>query len=164
MGLNREDDAPIEAQEEPIDGLVEESPDINECDDAVKEVDEEQLINDLYEEDILDIKIEEDPNMGQFSTLCFADVDDDINCDVHFGSMTFIDPTDDNYAIKLASAQRAEKLLPQEEIVAELVDDPVLKFKAEGQLTKKPGPKLKVTGAKVAPKVAPVFNMKFRIL
>ena len=116
------------------------------------------------EEDVLDVEDEEDPDVGQFSTLHFADIDDELDCDAHFGSMTFIDPTNDNYALKLVSAQRAKKLLSQEEIVAELVDDPVLKFKAEGQLMKKPGPKPKVPGAKIAPKVTPVFNAKFRIL
>ncbi len=163
MGLTEEDDAPVEAQEEPVNGPVEESPDVNDDNNVVKEVDEEQLIDDPYEEDVLNVKIEEDPDVGQFPTLCFTDIDEDINCDAHFGSMTFIDPLDENYAIKLALAQRAEKLLTQEEIVTELVDDPVLKFKAEGQLTKKPGPKPKIPGAKIAPKVAPVFSMKFRI-
>src|SRR5258708_14532800 len=119
--------------------------------------------NNPYEEDILDIKEEEDPDVGQFSMLCFTDINDKLDCDACFRSMTFIDPTDDNYALKLVSAQRAKKLLSQEEIVAELVDNPVLKFKAEGQLTKKSGPKPKVPGAKIAPKVTLVFVMKFRI-
>ena len=92
------------------------------------------------EEDVLDVEDEEDPDVGQFSTLHFADIDDELDCDAHFGSMTFVDPTDDNYTIKLALAQRAKKLLSQEEIVAELVDNPVLKFKAEGQLMKKTWP------------------------
>src|SRR5260221_1432752 len=115
------------------------------------------------EEDVLDVEDEEDADVGQFSTLHFGDIDDELNCDAHFGSMTFINPTNDNYALKLVLAQRAKKLLSQEEIVAELVDNPVLKFKAEGQLTKKPGPKPKVPGAKIAPKVTPVFNAKVRI-
>ena len=159
MGLTEADDAPAETQDEHVNGPVDESLDINGNDNVIKEVNEEQLINDLYEEDVLDIKDEEGPDAGQFSMLCFADIDGELNCDAHFRSMTFINPTDDNYTIKLASAQRAKKLLSQEEIVAELVDDPVLKFKAEGQLTKKPGPKPKVTGAKVAP----VFDVKFGI-
>src|SRR5260221_3283726 len=152
MGLTEADNAPAETQDELV---VEESQDINDNDNVVEEVNEEQLVNDPYEED---------PDVGQFSTLHFTDVDDELDCDAHFGSMTFINPTNDNYALKLASAQRAEKLLSQEEIVAELVDNPVLKFKAEGQLTKKPGPKPKVPGAKIAPKVTLVFDMKFRIL
>ncbi len=158
------DNAPAETQDEPVNGLVEESLDINDDNNVVEEVDKEQLINNLYEEDVLDIEDEEDPNVGQFSTLHFTDINDKLDCDACFGSMTFINPTDDNYTLKLVSAQRAKKLLSQEEIVAELVDDPVLKFKAEGQLTKKPGPKPKVPGAKIAPKVTPVFNTKFRIL
>src|SRR5258708_30975190 len=152
MGLTEVDNAPAETQDELV---VEESQDINDDDNAIKEYDEEQLVDDPYEED---------PDVGQFSTLCFADVNDELDCNAHFGSMTFIDPTNDNYTLKLASAQTAKKLLSQEEIVSELVHAPVLKFKAEGQLTKKPGPKPKVPGAKIAPKVTPVFNTKFRIL
>src|SRR5258707_8118751 len=154
MGLTEVDNAPAETQDEPVNGLVEESPDINNDDNVIEEVDKEQLVDDLYEED---------PDVGQFSTLRFTDIDDELNCNADFGSMTFIDPTNDNYTLKLALAQRAEKLLSQEEIVAELVDNPVLKFKAEGQLTKKSGPKPKVPGAKIAPKVTLVFDMKFRI-
>jgi len=161
MGLTEADNAPAETQDELV---VEESQDINDDDNVIEEVDEEQLIDDPYEEDVLDVEDEEDPNVGQFSMLHFADVNDELDCDACFRSMTFIDLTDDNYALKLVSAQRAKKLLSQEEIVAELVDDPVLKFKAEGQLTKKPGPKPKVPGAKIAPKVTPVFDVKFRIL
>ena len=93
MGLTEVDDAPAETQYEPVNGLVEESPDINDDEIVVEEVDEEQLVNDPYEEDVLDIKDEEDPNAGQFSTLCFADIDDELDCNAHFGSMTFIDPT-----------------------------------------------------------------------
>src|SRR5258708_4324795 len=161
MGLTEADNAPAETQDELV---VEESQDINDNNNVIEEVDEEQLVDDPYEEDVLDIVDEEDPNVGQFSTLHFADVDDKLDCNAHFGSMTFINSTDDNDALKLALAQRAKKLLSQEEIVAELVDDPVLKFKAEGQLTKKPGPKPKVPGAKIAPKVTLVFDVKFRIL
>ncbi len=69
MGLNGEEDTPIETQEGPIDDPVEESPDVNEHDKAVKEVDEEQLVDNPYEEDIPDIEIEEDPDAGQFSSL-----------------------------------------------------------------------------------------------
>ena len=155
------DNAPAETQDELV---VEESQDINNNNNVVEEVNKEQLVDNLYEEDVLDIEDEEDPNVGQFSTLHFTDINDKLDCDACFGSMTFINPTDDNYALKLALAQRAEKLLSQEEIVAELVDNPVLKFKAEGQLTKKPGPKPKVPGAIFAPKVTLVFNTKFRIL
>ncbi len=67
--------------------------------------------------------------------LHFADIDDELDCNAHFGSMTFVDPINDNYTIKLVLAQRAEK----------------------------PGPKPKVHGAKIAPKIAPVFDVKFRI-
>src|SRR5258705_10957718 len=161
MGLTEVDNAPAETQDELV---VEESQDINDNNNVVKEVNVEQLIDDPYEEDVLDVEDEEDPDVGQFSTLHFADIDDELNCNAHFGSMTFINPTNDNYTLKLASAQRAKKLLSKEEIVAELVDDPVLKFKAEGQLTKKPGPNPKVPGAKIAPKVTLVFDVKFRIL
>src|SRR5258708_20357612 len=45
----------------------------------------------------------------QVSSLHFTDVNDEIDCNACFRSMTFIDPTNDNYAIKLASAQRAKK-------------------------------------------------------
>src|SRR5258708_2281294 len=140
MGLTEVDDAPAETQDEHVNGLVEESLDINDNNNVIEEVNEEQLINDPYEEDILDIEDEEDPDAGQFSMLCFTDVNDELDCDAHFGSMTFVDPTDDNYTIKLALAQRAKKLLSQEEIVAELVDNPVLKFKSDGQLMKKTWP------------------------
>src|SRR5260221_5875934 len=161
MGLTEVDNAPAETQDELV---VEESQDINDNDNVIEEVDKEQLVDNPYEEDVLDIEDEEDPNVGQFSMLCFTDVNDKLDCNAHFRSMTFINPTNDNYTLKLASAQRANKLLSHEEIVAELLDNPVLKFKAEGQLTKKPGPKPKVPGAKIAPKVTLVFDMKFRIL
>src|SRR5260221_10810409 len=99
MGLNREEDTLIETQEEPIDNPVEESLDINEYDEAIKEVDEEQLVDNPYEENVLEDEKKEDPNTGQFSTLHFTDVNDEINCNACFGSMAFIDPTDDNYTI-----------------------------------------------------------------
>src|SRR5258705_12589275 len=101
MGLTEVDNAPAETQDEPVNGLVEESPDINNDDNVVEEVDKEQLIDDPYEEDVLDIKDEEDPNVGQFSMLCFTDVNDELDCDACFGSMTFINPTNDNYTPKL---------------------------------------------------------------
>ncbi len=109
MGLTEADDAPAETQDEPVNGLVEESLDVNDNDNVVKEVNEEQLVDNPYEEDILDVKDEEDPDVGQFSMLCFTDINDEFDCNAHFRSMTFIDPTDDNYTIKLASAQRAKK-------------------------------------------------------
>ena len=96
-----------------------------------------QLIDDPYEEDVYGEENDEDPESGQFSTICFTDINDEINGKTYFRSMTFIDPNNNNHAIKLASAQRTDKLLSQEEIVAELVDDPVLKFKAKCQLMKK---------------------------
>ena len=105
MGLTEVDNAPAETQDELV---VEESLDINDNDNVIKEVNEEQLVDDLYEEDVLDVEDEEDPDVGQFSTLCFADVNDELDCNACFGSMTFIDPTNDNYTIKLALAQRAK--------------------------------------------------------
>jgi len=154
MGLNGEEETPVEAQldmHDTPDGAPD--PDVENEENA----DEIQFIDNPYEEDVYGEENDEDPESGQFSTICFVDIDDEIDGETYFRSMTFIDPNNDNYAIKLASAQRADKLLSQEEIVAELVDDPVLKFKAEGQLTKKAGPKPKVSGAKPAPKTPPVF-------
>src|SRR5258708_22581952 len=148
MGLTEADNDPAETQDELV---VEESQDINDDDNVIKEVNEEQLVDDLYEEDILDVEDEEDPDVGQFSTLRFTDIDDKLDCDASFGSMTFIDPTDDNYTLKLVLAQRAEKLLSQEEIVAELVDGPFLKFKADCQLTKKHVPTPKCPVPKITP-------------
>ncbi len=57
MGLTEVDDAPAETQYEPVNGLVEESPDINDDEIVVEEV------------------------------------DDELDCNARFGSMTFIDPT-----------------------------------------------------------------------
>ena len=87
MGLTEVDNAPAETQDELV---VEESQDINDDNNVIKEVDEEQLVDDLYEEDILDIEDEEDPDVGQFSMLCFTDVDDKLNCDAHFASLTLL--------------------------------------------------------------------------
>src|SRR5258708_37795190 len=161
MGLNGEEETPVEAQldvHNTPDGAPD--PDIKNEDNA----EEIQLVDNPYEEDVYGEENDKDPESGQFSTIHFADIDDEIDGETYFGSMTFIDPNDDNYAIKLASAQRADKLLSQEEIVTELVDDPVLKFKTEGQLMKKSGLKPKVSRAKIAPKAPPIFDVKFRIL
>src|SRR5258706_5791788 len=76
MGLTEVDNAPAETQDELV---VEESQDINDNDNVIEEVDEEQLINDPYEEDVLDIEDEEDPNVGQFSTLHFTDINDKLD-------------------------------------------------------------------------------------
>ena len=160
MGLNGEEETPVEAQldmHNTPDGVLD--PDIKNKENT----DKIQFVDNPYEEDMYGEENNEDPELGQFPTICFVDIDDEIDGKTYFGSMTFIDPNDDNYAIKLASAQRADKLLSQEEIVTELVNDPVLKFKAEGQLMKKAGLKPKVSGAKPAPKTPPVFDAKFRI-
>ncbi len=161
MGLDGEEEAPVEAQVDVSntpDGVLD--PEIENEENADKVL----LIDDPYEEDRDGEENDKDPELGQFSMIHFADIDDEINGETYFGSMTFIDPNDDNYAIKLASAQRADKLLSQEEIVTELVDEPVLKFKTEGQLMKKSGLKPKVSRAKIAPKAPPIFDVKFRIL
>src|SRR5260221_1905139 len=106
MGLTEVDNAPAETQDELV---VEESQDIINNNNVIEEANKEQLISNRDEEDVMAIEDKEDPDVGQFSTLCFTEVDDELDCNAHFGSMTFINPTDDNYALKLASAQRAKK-------------------------------------------------------
>jgi len=62
----------------------------------------------------------------------------------------------------LALAQRAEKLFSEERIIAELVDEPVLAFKTEGQM---PLQKLEpnMVPTKVTKKAPPMFNAKLRL-
>src|SRR6266446_6465552 len=76
--------------------------------------------------------------------------------------MGIIDPSEDNYALKLASAQRADSLLSEEKIVTELVDEPVHRFKTEGQLPL-PKPETEIVPAKVTKKNPPMFNAKLRL-
>src|SRR6266446_6223898 len=76
--------------------------------------------------------------------------------------MGIIDPSEDNYALKLASAQRADSLLSEEQIVTELVDEPVRRFKTEGQLPL-PKPETEAVPAKITKKNPPMFDAKFRL-
>ena len=76
--------------------------------------------------------------------------------------MNFINPSENNYALVLASAQRAEKLFSEERIITELVDEPVLAFKTEGQM---PLQKLEpnMVPTKVTKTALPMFDTKLRL-
>ena len=83
-----------------------------------------------------------------------------------FNQLSFISVDEDNYFLKLTSARKQEELLSAEQIVAELVDDPVHHLKTDGELPTKKGavPSAGKAPAKLTKKSPPMFNVKLRLL
>jgi hypothetical protein len=148
LGINEEDPVPL--------------PDINnqeESGDPPTEVPEEPLADD----DKADCFVE-----GPYEPNDQPDkLDSKPEGEVAFGyiglrGMGFVDTTEDNYALKLVSTQQADRLLSEEQLVAELVDEPIHQFKLEGQIPlQKPEPE--TVPAKLMKKNPPMFNVKLRL-
>ena len=73
---------------------------------------------------------------------------------------------EDNHVLKLASARKQEELLSEEQIVEELVDDPVCHLKTDGELPPKKGAVESAGKApdKLTKKSPPMFDAKLRLL
>ena len=83
-----------------------------------------------------------------------------------FNPLSFMSMDEDNYVLKPASTRKQEELLSEEQIVAELVDDPVHHLKTDGELPTKKGavPSAGKAPDKLTKKSPPMFDAKLRLL
>lgn len=84
------------------------------------------------------------------------------------GGMSTIGKSDALYALKLASTRKQEALTAEERIADELVDEPIRRFKTEGQIPQGRAPSSKQAGNrntpnKITKKNPPMFDAKFRL-
>jgi hypothetical protein len=148
LGVDEEDPAPL--------------PDVNDQEeggDPPAEMPEEPVADDDEADRFVEDPYEPEDQLDELDT--------ESEGEVAFGyvglrGMGFVDATEDNYALKLASAQQADRLLSEERLIAELVDEPVRRFKLEGQVPlRKSEPEM--VPAKLIKKNPPMFDAKLRL-
>ena len=110
----------------------------------------------------------EDPYDPQILFLLDSEDEAEVNNSVSFRPLSFVMPNNDNYVIKLASTRKLEELPSEEQVVEELVDEPLCQLKADGELPLKKGVASGTGGSskppsKVLKTSLPMFDAKLRV-
>jgi Retroviral aspartyl protease len=147
------DDSPVSLDDE----VEEPSGEAPENDNDADDEDEERLVEDPYDPQTLSLLESEHEGGDDAEERSFS-----------FNPLSFVSVDEDNYVLKLASARKQEELLSEEQIVAELVDDPVRHLKTDGELPPKKGAVVGTSSAGKAPakltkKSPPMFDAKLRL-